>query len=195
MHLLSLFPLVPFALFALTIKASPVELELEKRGDGKPCPLGQHHQYYKGGGPCFHNPPNECELVCTSKPHVNASQFGPAQDASFCLHGSLPIAGNPTFVMGDNDNQLKHWRLDNVGDLIFNRNHDESFDGSLTKDGALQMRSYGKASLGSYYFVGLKVGSWVYYYSLGGWQHCDTPAPKAQDQYLLLERVTVFRKV
>lgn len=193
-HSTLLCPLVFLACWLAleTFASSPTGSDLKRRGSAFPCPEGQHRQY-QWGGTCLPNLPNPCKLACVHKPYVPASPFLPKQEPSVCLHSGYPKAGNPTFVDSDQDNQTKSWKIQNMGELVFNRNGDEYFDGSITKDGKLQMRSYGKASISSNYFVALKVGEWIYYYSLKGYGHCETPAPDAKDEYTLLERVTVYR--
>lgn len=205
MHILSLFTLAILAVSAFSVTASPTginvanlirrdlysltELELEKRGCTKPCPGGQHREACQ----CVDNPPivNECPQVCISKPYAPASPFGHEQKEVICPESKLSVAAGPSNVIFDAAQMRVHWDMPNGGVLFRDRKGDERFDGSLTEAGELKMGSYGKITVGFKYVVGLKVGSWIYYYSLKGFSNCDTSAPNAKDLFTLVESVTV----
>lgn len=207
MHFLFLFSLAAIAFSASIVTAGPTgldtmdltrrdmyslaTLEMEKRGCSKPCPNGQR----KEGCLCVDNPPvvAECPLLCVSKPFVAPSPFGPGQKQQDCPQSKLPIAGGPVFITPDPEHKTKHWDMANSGGKLFrNRRGDERFDGSLNEAGELNMGSKGVITVGFKYVVALKVGEWVSYYDLKGFTNCKTPAPKVKNDYLLLEKVTVY---
>lgn len=103
-------------------------------------------------------------------------------------------------IDGDANKNLKTWstrfgcnpsKKDDCNPSV--RNPRGLFTGALYGTGELQMTSSVTNMPVSKYVVALGVGDWTYYYDADGISNCRTPAPKAADQFLALDKVTVYK--